>query len=98
MFDSLDKTHLKTLTQMLINNVEISKLKASDISRLYHAFEWLQGLEEKFDKVQRLQNNLHDLSSSVEERENSLLTQIEVLEEEIKELKKPKRRRTTKKK
>lgn len=98
MFDSKDKKNLGNLMELILNNIKLNDLDCMDISKAYHSFEWLQSLEGKLDDAMAMQLDLEDMSSTIQKREDQLMVHIESLEGEIKELKKPKRKTTKKRK
>lgn len=87
MFENNDLAMLKTLTALITQKVKFTELNHIDISKAYHCFEWLQGLEEKIRKSHELRLENEDLQET-----------IKVLEKRIEDVREeqPKKRTTRK--
>jgi hypothetical protein len=99
LFDKkVDYVHLKSLMEMIRDNLILNNINCVDVSKIYKSFEWLQALEMKMNFVEELQRENEDLKEALENDSKGLKGYIVELENEIKELKKPKRKKRVSKK
>lgn len=98
IFENGDRVHLKNLMEMIRDKLVLNNLDCSDVSKVYKAFEWLQALEAKMGQADMVAAENDELREALDNESSRLLKEIESLEEELKEARKPKRKpRTTRK-
>lgn len=97
MFSGNDLIHLKNLMEMIRDNLTLDGLSCQKVSEVYHAFQWLQGLEAKINDVTDLQRENQDLREALENESIGLVREIEGLQALVKELREEKVKKPKKK-